>query len=518
MPGRVKKVRSSIARARLLRTMFDKAGIGVAFRDIVDGQFLYANPAFCEIVGYTRDELRSMRPADFTHVDDQAASRDSYERLVRGETTKRVAEKRYVRKDRNLVWVRLRTAIVKVRSIPVSLTVVEDISEQKLAEMRLASSESRLRKSNEAKDVFLASLAHELRNPLAAIRSSVEVIKRLQLDDHRLEAVSGILERQSGQLSRLVEDLFDTSRVTTGKVALDLRRLELREVLDRAVDAIAPLMRSRSQALLVDVPAEAIFVRADLVRLTQVFSNLLDNASKYTGNGGRIAVIARVKAGEVRVVVEDTGAGIPEDHLPHVFELFAQGMNPGASSRGLGIGLTIVKRLVELHHGRITVSSVVGKGSAFHVTLPVDPASPSDEAREASDTNESPPEWSAIRPMRILIVDDNEEAAASLALCLQMSGHAVRTAHSATDALRVARRFKPEISLLDIELPDMDGYELGKQLKSTAGTSHTLLVAVTGNADVRTAASARSAGFAHHLLKPVTTAQLHTVFQSVARN
>lgn len=506
----VKKVGSErMTRARLLRTMFHKAGMGVAFVDVTDRRLLHANAEFCEIVGYSRKELKSMTLFDLTHAEDKGVDAASFEQLVRGEINKRVVEKRYIRKDRSLVWVRLRTTMVKVDATPVALTVVEDISERKLAEARLARSELRLRKSNDGKDIFLASLAHELRNPLAAIRNSVEVIKRLGIEDRNLRAVVPILERQSQQLSRLAGDLLDTSRITNGKVILDKRTVALMDVVERAVDGIMPVVQARSQSLIVDVPREALFVRGDVVRLTQVFANLLDNACKYTPEEGRVALVVRRRAHEVRVLIEDSGEGIAEDLLPHVFDLFEQGERPGQHGGGLGIGLTIVKRLVELHDGRISVASVVGKGSAFEIALPLDEAS-QDKASEPL------PDAPAIQPMRILVVDDNKDAAASLSMCLQMSGHAVRTAAGGHEALKVARRFKPNVSLLDIDLPDMSGYELAKQLRHTAEAANMVLVAVTDHAVAGNGAESSSAGFTHHLLKPVTTAQLDSVFTSLS--
>lgn len=502
-----KPVTERIVRARMLRTMFDKAGIGVAFVDVTDRKFLYANAAFSEIVGYSLQELKAMTPLDLTHADDRSIGAESLERLFQGKIRKRTVEKRYIRKDGSPVWVHLKTTIVDVDGMPVTLTMVEDISERKLEEARLARSELRLRKSNDGKDIFLASLAHELRNPLAAIRNSVEVIKRLGIADRQLQAVTPILERQSQQLSRLVDDLLDTSRITTGKVILDRKSVLLMDVLERAVDGIMPLVQARSQSLIVDVPRDPLFVRADVVRLTQVLANLLDNACKYTPEEGRVALVVRRRAHEVRVLVEDSGEGIAEDLLPHVFDLFAQGEKPGQHNRGLGIGLTIVKRLVELHGGRISVTSAVGRGSAFEIALPLD---------EASHilASEPLPEYPAVHPMRILVVDDNRDAAASLSMCLQMSGHTVRMAADGSEALKVARRFKPEVSLLDIDLPDMSGYELAKQLKHAVETENTVLVAVTGHPATGTGADS-SAGFTHHLLKPVTTEQLNSVFTSL---
>ena len=497
-----------LARARLLRTMFDKAGIGLAFVDVADRTFLYANAAFSEIVGYSPKELKSMTPLDLTHADDRGIGAVSFEQLVRGEIKKRIVEKRYIRKDGNPVWVRLETTIVEVDSIPVTLTMAEDISERKLAEERLARNELRLRKSNDGKDLFLASLAHELRNPLAAIRNSVEVIARLAIDDGRLQIVTPILERQSQQLICLVDDLLDASRIAAGKVALDRRTLLLEDILERAVDGVKPLMDARSQSLIVDAPTQPLFVRGDLVRLTQVFANLLDNACKFTPDRGQVVLAVRRRAQEACVRVEDSGEGIAGNLLPHVFDLFAQGERPGRQRRGLGIGLTIVKRLVELHGGRISVASVLGKGSVFEIALPLDEAS-------HAVAPEPAPEYPPVEPMRILVVDDNEDAAASLSLCLQMSGHTVCTAADGCEALKLARRFKPNISLLDIDLPDMSGYELARQLKHAAATANTLLVAVTDHAMPEDAAESSVAGFTHHLLKPVTVAQLNSVFASL---
>ena len=353
--------------------------------------------------------------------------------------------------------------------------------------------------ANRAKDQFMAMLGHELRNPLSPILTALQLMRlRGDAATHRERQV---IERQVTHLTRLVDDLLDVSRIARGKVDLKLEVVELTEVVARAVETASPLLEERLHTLNVDVPRTGIRVLGDPARLTQIFSNLLTNAAKYTPQGGRIDVAATVDADQVMVSVRDTGVGIGSEILPVIFDAFAQG--PQLLDRaqgGLGLGLSIVRNLVERHGGDVSVrSDGPGKGSEFLVRLPL--------SAWASETASAPPSAIVEVPLgtgkRILIVDDNQDAADLLAAALTMHGFEVQTAHEGLSALRIAATFQPELAVLDIGLPVMDGYELASRLRRIPGLHQLPLIAVTGYGQLSDRDRSAAAGFDHHLVKPV---------------
>ncbi|HWI15781.1 MAG TPA: hybrid sensor histidine kinase/response regulator, partial [Burkholderiales bacterium] len=349
-------------------------------------------------------------------------------------------------------------------------------------------------------------LAHELRNPLAAIRNSVEVMRASCNPGEDLLRVQEIVDRQSQHLARLVDDLLDVARIATGKVALRKQRLVMGDIAACALERVRPLVMARDQQLVTRIPGEPIYVLGDELRLIQIVDNLLNNAAKYTHNNGRIELAIERMAGEVCIRVSDTGVGIPAEVLPHVFGLFKQAEGSLArTSGGLGIGLTIVKGLVDMHGGRIEVRSVVGEGSVFEVRLPEAPAParvPKIEQTKSAD------------PMRILIVEDNEDAAESLALLLGLSGHEVRTAADGHAALASVEHHTPDAILVDIGLPGMSGYEFAQVVRSSDHGSAPLLVAVSGYGSAEDKAKSAEAGFDAHLVKPVDFRALSALLAS----
>lgn len=369
-----------------------------------------------------------------------------------------------------------------------------DIDDQKRAEEALLETDRR-------KDEFLAMLAHELRNPLAPIRNALGILRLRGPVDPLLSQAHDMMERQVGQLVRLVDDLLDVSRITSGKIKLQKEQVELRHVVQVALDTSKPLVQERRHELIVQLPQEDVRIQADPARLSQILSNLLKNAAKYTPPGGQIRLTAELINGEVIIKIRDTGIGIDAAMLPRVFDLFAQAeQSLDRSLGGLGIGLTVVRRLVEMHGGRVhAFSEGLGKGSEFVVTLPACQA-PVPAIGRSDSATASPP---SARPVRVLVVEDHPDAAYSIALLLNLWGHEVRLAHEAKSALEIALAFQPEVVLLDIGLPEVDGYQIARQLRQQTGLQSALLIALTGYGQEEDRRRSREAGFDLHLVKPV---------------
>ncbi len=356
-----------------------------------------------------------------------------------------------------------------------------------------------LREADRRKDEFLATLAHELRNPLAPIRNGLEIMKLAGGDKTAVEQVRPMMERQLHHMTRLIDDLMDLSRISRGKIELQKTRMPLADAVRNAIDTSRPDIEAKRHELIVDMPAEPIHVEGDLTRLTQVFANLLINAAKFTGPGGRIHLSVDQQGGDVVVLVEDTGVGIPPHLLNRVFDMFAQVDRPLArSAGGLGIGLNIVKRLVELHGGSITAESGGhGMGSRFTVRLPVMPSSAS-QAQVRITRLQTP-----VAPRRILIVDDNVDAATSLAEVLRIMGNETQTAFDGVEGVASAEVFKPDAILMDIGMPKMNGYDAARQIRDQSWGRGIVMVACTGWGQREDKRKAIDAGFDLHMTKPI---------------
>ncbi|HEY8520029.1 MAG TPA: response regulator [Gammaproteobacteria bacterium] len=372
--------------------------------------------------------------------------------------------------------------------------------------------EEKLQQASRRKDEFLAMLSHELRNPLAPIRSAVEVMRRVAPLDPRISWAREVVERQVTHLAQLVDDLLDVSRITQGKVTLQREPVELGKIVSECIETSRAQIEAKRQRLVLDLPAAPVWVHGDVARLAQVFGNLLSNAVKYTPEGGTVEVSMAAQRGEVVVKVRDTGIGIEPQFLPHIFELFTQGDRTlDRSQGGLGVGLTVVKRLVHLHQGRVEACSHgLGKGSEFRVVLPCVSEVGATEAREPRP---EPPAPRVARGKRVLVVDDNTDAAEAIAVFLRLAGHEVRTASDAPEALACSELFAPEVALVDIGLPGMDGYELARRLLQQG--SPPLLIALTGYGQSQDKARAEAAGFHYHFVKPADPRAIHRVIASV---
>jgi PAS domain S-box-containing protein len=388
-----------------------------------------------------------------------------------------------------------------------------DYLERRHTEQELERSREELREADRRKDEFLATLAHELRNPLAPIRNGLQIIKLRAGDTEAVEQVRSMMERQISHMVRLVDDLLDLSRISRGKIALKKGLGRLDAILGSALEASRPLVEAAGHRLSVEMPPEAIFVDADETRLAQVFSNLLNNAAKYTEPGGRIRLTAERRGGEALVAVEDTGVGIPAPMLPRVFEIFTQvDRSLERSQGGLGIGLSIARQLVEMHGGSIEAhSDGHGLGSRFHVRLPV--ATPADEAAGKQRDEAAP---SGARPgRRILVVDDNVDSASTLSRMLKLMGNVTRTAHDGLQALDAAAEFRPDVMLMDIGMPRLNGYEAARRIRAQPWGRGVVLVALTGWGQEEDRRRALEAGFDHHLVKPVDLSAVEHVLATL---
>jgi signal transduction histidine kinase/DNA-binding response OmpR family regulator len=372
----------------------------------------------------------------------------------------------------------------------------------------------KIQDANQRTNAFLATLSHELRNPLAPIRTALHSMHISGLWPAQGSGLREMIERQVERMSHLVDDLLDVARITQGKIELRREKIELAAKIMRALETCRPAIEEAGHQLCVSLPKEDVWVEGDRVRLQQIFENILINAGKYTEPGGRIDVSLSAEQGEALVRIRDTGVGIAPEMLPKIWEMFAQADSSSDRAKsGLGIGLSLARQLVHLHAGRIEAASDgLGKGSEFTVSLPL-VAAAAQAAAESTGTRER--QEAASIPRRILVVDDNADAADSLGVLLGILGHDVKIAHSGVSALQLARDFVPELVFLDIGLPEMNGYEIARRLGQEAGSATARLVALSGYGAERDRLRSKEAGFALHLVKPVDPRSLPGVIASV---
>jgi signal transduction histidine kinase/ActR/RegA family two-component response regulator len=393
---------------------------------------------------------------------------------------------------------------------PLFTAYVRDITERKRSEddlrnamLREQERADQLREADRRKDEFLAMLAHELRNPLAAVANSLQISRTPGIDSEALRWSQDVMERQVSQLTRLIDDLMDVSRITRGKITLRKEIVSLELLIGRAADAARPQFNAKRQELRIDFSnADGLWIEADPARIEQVFGNLLTNAARYTPEGGEITVHATQEGNEAVVRVRDNGIGISAEMLPQLFDPFAQADSSlDRAHGGLGIGLTLVRSLAEMHGGTATaMSEGIGCGSEFTIRLP--------RAERVADEVAAQDRQHHGVARRILVVDDNQDAANTLALVLSFHKHVTEVASNGPDALAATERFEPEIVLLDIGLPEMDGYEVARRLRQARRGDEMLLVAITGYGQPSDRQCSQEAGFDHHLVKPVDVPQL----------
>jgi PAS domain S-box-containing protein len=488
------------------RTLFESIDEGFCIAEVifderdapVDYRFLEVNPAFERQTGLTGAQGRTMRELVPDHEEHWF---EIYGRIARtGEPARFELPAAELHRWYDVyAW---RYGEPERRQVAV---LFNDITARKQGEVAL-------RESAQRKDEFLAMLSHELRNPLAPIRNAVSLLQEADGEAPVREQARGILDRQVGQLTRLVDDLLDIARVSRGSISLKKEIVRLDEIVAEAVETSRPLIQEGGHRLDLDLPEGPIWLSADRVRLTQVIANLLNNAARYTPHGGRISLGVRADAGAAAITVRDNGIGIDRQQLPGVFDMFFQaGNGRQLASGGLGIGLALARQLVELHGGSIEARSEgVGRGSEFTVSVPL-PILPT-VAREAA--RPTAPESGR----RVLVAEDNTDAAQSLGLLLRKMGHAVRLSYDGAAALDDALREPPEIVLLDIDMPKLDGYAVASRLREDPRFDRVPIVALTGLGQDLDRRRSRQAGFDHHVLKPVDISALREALELIRSN
>jgi PAS domain S-box-containing protein len=413
---------------------------------------------------------------------------------------------RRVRKDGSRFWANVVICSVHDRDGKLRgfAQVTRDLTERKQFK--------ELEESQQRTHEFLAMLSHELRNPLAPIKTSVDIMRMRELNDPVLERARDVIDRQVQHLTRIIEELLDISRITSGRIQLTSETLALDSLVTHAVEAARPLLDSKGHSLEIDKPEHHVWVRGDLTRLTQVFVNLLNNAAKYTPDGGRLEIEIRAADDTATVHVRDNGVGIAADLLPRVFDLFIQGPRPlDRADGGLGVGLALVHKIVSLHGGAVRACSEgTGRGSELVVTLPL-----FSEENSMTVASESPPTKQQQRRRRLMVIDDNKDAAESMSMLFELWGHEVICAYDGRAALETAAKYRPDAVFLDIGLPGMDGYEIAERLRELPESSRTVLVAITGYGQDEDRRRSREAGIDHHLVKPVSPETLHKLLDSL---
>jgi PAS domain S-box-containing protein len=493
------------------RRLFETAKDGILILDANTGQIVEANPFMAELLGYSQQAFVGKELWEIGLFSEKSANEAAFRELQ---------QQGYIRYDRlpleskdgKKVEVEFVSNVYQVDGRSVAQCNIRDNSERGNMERRLKEQAEALADLHRRKDEFLAMLSHELRSPLAPISNAVHLLRLRNTDDPLQQKARSIIERQLTHLTHLVDDLMEVSRITTGRVHLRLDRVIVSGIVERAVEMTRPLMEDRRHELTISLSPQPIWLYADASRLEQVVVNLLTNAAKYTEEGGHIWLTVQQEGDDCVLRVRDTGVGINPELLPRIFDLFTQAERSlDRSQGGLGIGLALVQRLVELHGGNVAVYSALRQGSEFVVRLPVmvtlTPPPPSVNIDPIRPTAQS---------LRLLVVDDNVDAAQSLAMLLKASGHDVQTAEDGPAALEAALNHRPNVVLLDIGLPGLDGYTVAKRMRQHPVFQNVVLVATTGYGQEADRHRSRAAGFDHHLVKPVDYGKIEHILAAVA--
>ena len=471
----------------------------------LEGEIRSWNAGATRIFGYQPDEIIGKSITTIVPPELQDEEREILAKLRRGERVEHFDTIRLTKDGRR---VPLSLTISPVRDADGKVIgaskVARDISERKVAE-------GLLRDAARRKDEFLALLAHELRNPLAPVRYALELMRKPGLSSDQRAAARAVIERQVGLIARLLDDLLDVSRITQGKLVLMTEPTDLQSIIAIALESAQPILDAKHHRLIAQLPATPIRIDADPLRLAQVFANLLINAAKFTDPNGRIEIDAVRQGPLIQVTVRDNGMGIPEAMMPRLFTMFSQASSVRTRpDSGLGVGLSLARGLVELHGGNIEAHSAgVGLGSEFVVRLPLAAGALYSAASQAAVVPAS-------TEVRVLVVDDNQDATDCCKKLLELSGYRVETAYTATRGLQLAEEFHPEIMLLDIGLPDLDGYEMARRIRGADWGVRPVLIAVTGWGQSHDRQRAYDAGFDHHVTKPLAAERLEAILGSIA--
>ena len=482
----------------------------------LDGTIVSWNEAAVRLFGWTPEEAVGKPITIIIPSERENEEREILAKLTRGERVEHYETVR-ITKSGELLNVSLTSSPIRDAHGKVvgASKIARDITPRIRNEEHLRILHDELRKADQAKNDFLATLAHELRNPLAPIRSLVYVLEHSDAPMQELPNALTVIDRQLSQMTRLIDDLMDVSRISKGKFALRKETIDLRQAIEAAVETSAPLMATYHHRFTAEMPAEPITLVADATRLTQAIGNLLNNAAKYTNTGGEIALKAWSEGDTAVVTVTDNGVGIPEPMIEHIFDMFVQvDGNTTRGLGGLGVGLHLASRLAEMHGGTLTATSDgPGKGSTFRLALPM-------HAKTIETKDDSPqlaPTSGAAALRRVLVVDDNQDAADSLVAYLGLLGHTAAAVYDGGSLLREGPAFKPDVVLLDIGLPDMDGYETARRLRSEAWGQTVRLCALTGWGQEEARRRSKAAGFDLHFVKPVDAIALMTALEMAER-
>ncbi len=485
------------------RSIFEQANDFIFTADL-EQRLTSCNPAVAAALGYTAEEIVGRSISEFIAPEQFARTSGMLAKKLREGGMTRYEVEVMARDGRVMTWeINSRLTFGKSGQ-PTGLHAIgRDVTETRKAT-------EALREADRRKDEFLATLAHELRNPLAPIRQAVAIARSPSVSEAQLRWTLDVIDRQGRHMALLLDDLLDAARITAGKIELRREPVELAAIVDMAVETARPLVDARGHELALELPPEPVQLHGDAMRLAQVVANLLTNAAKYSERPGRIELRAGLESGEVVIRVRDQGIGIAPAMLPRVFEMFSQATSAiDRAEGGLGIGLALVKGLVELHGGRIEAhSDGIGKGSEFVVHLPGSVLAPRGKAKKVS------PASTRRIPMRILLADDNPDSLQSLELLLRMDGHEVHAAQDGFAALKLAQTVRPQVMVLDIGMPKLNGYEVARRIRAEPWGSQIKLIALTGWGQQKDEEEAVVAGFDHHLTKPVDHDTIQAVLQS----
>ena len=495
------------------RRLFETAQDAILILDAPTGVITDANPFIKQMLGYSQEELVGKELWQLGLFKDITASQEVFRELQK-EGYIRYDHLPLESKSGQQVEVEFVSNVYQVDHTQVAQCNIRDITERSRWERQTQEQTEAMADLHRRKDEFLAMLSHELRNPLSPILNAVHIL-RLQKDENPLQQKArSVIERQVGQLSSLINDLLEVSRVITGRIQLHLERLDIRGVIEHAVESARPLIDRRRHELLVSLPDEPIWLQGDSARLEQVVVNLLNNAAKYTDEGGQLRLTVQLEDAEIVLRLRDNGVGLAPELLPHIFDLFTQADRSLARSEGgLGIGLSLVQRLVELHHGTVAAESAgLGLGSEFIVRLPALDVPEKPAERTSVETAQQ-----AVQVWRVLVVDDNVDGADMIAAMMQMFGYETRTVYNGQSALDIAVEYQPDFVVLDIGLPDMDGYEVARRLRQLPQLKNLRLIAATGYGQNSDRQRTKDAGFDYHLVKPIDPEQLQIVLETLAK-